>query len=385
MKAVMIGAGQIGRGFIGMLLEQSGYHVVFADVDMDVIHDINTRKEYTVHLVDTECVDTTVKNISAIYSGSPELIAEYSRCDLICTSVGLGALPAIAPALAKGVAQRYASGVRSCLNIIACENAVRCSSQLKQLLLEYLSPEETDYLEKYIGFPDCAVDRIIPPAKGLPAAEVVVERYHEWDVEKAGFKGEVPAIKGMNVVDDITAYLERKLFMLNGPNAVTAFYGYLKGYKTINDAIKDEEIRAVVTGMMKECGNMLCLRHGFSPQAIDEYRESLLLRFQNPFIIDDCLRVAREPARKLSPPDRIIAPMNHAQEYGINTPSYYTGVALGYLFDYPGDRQSWEIREMIQSIGVAETMEKISGIVPGSRISEKILAEYNRLAQVFLS
>ena len=59
-KAVMIGAGQIGRGFIGMLLEQAGYHVVFADINTDVINDINTRKEYTVHLVDTECLDFVV-------------------------------------------------------------------------------------------------------------------------------------------------------------------------------------------------------------------------------------------------------------------------------------------------------------------------------------
>ena len=51
----MIGAGQIGRGFIGMLLEKAGYHVVFADVNMDVVNDINTRGEYTVHLMDTVC------------------------------------------------------------------------------------------------------------------------------------------------------------------------------------------------------------------------------------------------------------------------------------------------------------------------------------------
>ena len=115
-------------------------------------------------------------------------------------------------------------------------------------------------MEQYVGFPDCAVDRIIPPTNTPLAAEVFVERYHEWDVERGGFKGEVPVIAGMEIVDDLTAYLERKLFTLNGPNAVTACYGWLKGYETINESLADPEIYDEVLGMMEECGAMLVKR-----------------------------------------------------------------------------------------------------------------------------
>ena len=47
-KAVQFGAGNIGRGFIGALLSQSGYHVVFADVVDKIIDKINEDKTYTV-------------------------------------------------------------------------------------------------------------------------------------------------------------------------------------------------------------------------------------------------------------------------------------------------------------------------------------------------
>lgn len=44
MKAIQFGAGNIGRGFIGALLSKAGYHVVFADVNKEVIDKINEDK-----------------------------------------------------------------------------------------------------------------------------------------------------------------------------------------------------------------------------------------------------------------------------------------------------------------------------------------------------
>lgn len=375
-KAVMIGAGQIGRGFIGMLLEKAGFHVVFADINMDVINDINTRHEYTVHLVDTECEDTVVRNISAVNSLSADLIDHYSDCNLICTSVGLTAFPYIAPALAAGIEKRMQTGNRESLNIIGCENGIHATSKLKQQVYQLLSQEAIAYADRCIGFPDCAVDRIIPPVSGLSAAEVVVEKYHEWDVDKFGFKGKIPVIPGMNVVDNLSAYVERKLFTLNGPNAVTGCLGYLKGIQTIRESLADNEIFEVVWGMMEECSQMLEKRHGFATEEMLEYRIKLMERFKNPFIVDPVTRVAREPVRKLAKDDRIILPLTFAHEFNIDTPHYYTGIAAVLLYDNPEDAQSANIRSMIREKGAAVALEELTGISTDSDVSTMILSEY---------
>ena len=54
-KAIQFGAGNIGRGFIGAVLEQAGYHVVFADVNEQVVARINSDRAYTVQIMDTVC------------------------------------------------------------------------------------------------------------------------------------------------------------------------------------------------------------------------------------------------------------------------------------------------------------------------------------------
>lgn len=66
MKAVMYGAGSIGRGFIGALFSEIGYEVVFIDVNDDVIHLINKEKTYPQIIMNEEQPVHWIKNIRAV-------------------------------------------------------------------------------------------------------------------------------------------------------------------------------------------------------------------------------------------------------------------------------------------------------------------------------
>ena len=363
-KAVMFGGGNIGRGFIGAVLAEAGYHITFADVNMELISKLNELGTYTVHIVDVECKEQVVTDVSGVNSTTQDVVDEIAGADLVTTAVGLTILPRIAGAVAGGIAARKAAGCEEYLNIIACENAIRASSQLKKAVYERMDAETAAYADEYVGFPDCAVDRIVPPVKNDEdrPLDVAVENYYEWSVERSGFKGQIPNVPAMHVVDDLMAYLERKLFTLNTGHCITAYLGVMKGYETIDQAIADEKIFNIVKGAMVESGNGLITKHGFKAEDHWAYVETSLGRYRNPYLKDILVRVGREPYRKLSATDRLVGPMMNARRYGFTVDNLIKGIAAGLHYSYEGDPQSQEMQQKIAEKGVLETAKELTGI-----------------------
>lgn len=361
-KAIQFGAGNIGRGFIGALLSNAGYHVVFADVNKNIIDRINQDKTYTIYVKDVESQEIVITDISGVDSTKPELIDEIKDAEIITTAVGLRILPIIAPSVAEGIKARKESGSEAYLNIIACENAIKGSSQLKEAVYGHLTEEEKAYADQYVGFPDCSVDRIVPPVRLDNPIDVVVENYYEWNVEEASFKGEVPQIEGMNLADNLMAYIERKLFTLNTGHCITAYLGNYKGYKTIDESIADEEILKTVKTAMQQSGMALVKKYGFDKETHFKYIEKIINRFKNPHLVDDTARVGREPLRKLSATDRLIKPTLTALEYDLPVDALLIGIAAALKYNNTEDPQSVEMQEKIREFGVKEALRQISGM-----------------------
>src|SRR5690606_28988745 len=99
MKAVHFGAGNIGRGFVGLLLHQAGYEVVFADVNAELIDQLALADAYTVHEVGEGARSHTVSNFRAINSATKtkEIVAEIATADVVTTAVGPNILRFVAP------------------------------------------------------------------------------------------------------------------------------------------------------------------------------------------------------------------------------------------------------------------------------------------------
>ena len=272
--------------------------------------------------------------------------------------------------------ERQAKGITDYLNVIACENGLRASSQLKEHVYSHLSDEQKAYADEYVAFPDCSVDRIVPPIKSENPIDVVVEKFYEWNVERASIKGELK-MEGMNLADNLIAYIERKLFTLNTGHAITAYLGNLKGLKTIADSIADEEIYTIVKAAMQESGEGLVAKYGFDHDAHFAYIDKIIGRFRNPHLQDDVTRVGREPLRKLSANDRLIKPTMTAVEHGFATPNLVLGIGAALHYNNPEDPQSVQLQQAIAEVGVAKAFEQFSGVSADSELAAQVLAAYD--------
>ncbi|MBU5414391.1 mannitol-1-phosphate 5-dehydrogenase [Serratia ureilytica] len=379
MKALHFGAGNIGRGFIGKLLADAGVEVTFADVNQTVLDLLNSRKSYSVHVVGEQERVERVNNVSAVNSGSEAAAALIAEADLVTTAVGPQILAKIAGTIAKGLVLRHQQGNVQPLNIIACENMVRGTSQLKQHVFAALPQDEQAWVEQHVGFVDSAVDRIVPPADSSDPLEVTVETFSEWIVDQTQFKGQPPAIAGMELTDNLMAFVERKLFTLNTGHAITAYLGQRAGLQTIRDAILDPAIRRVVKGAMEESGAVLIKRYGFDADKHAAYINKILGRFENPYLHDDVERVGRQPLRKLSAGDRLIKPLLGTLEYGLPHANLIQGIAAAMSYRSEQDPQALELAELLNTLGPKAALAQISGLPAESEVVEEAVAVYNAM------
>lgn len=374
--AIQFGAGNIGRGFIGAVLAKAGYQVVFADVNKEIVDRINADRKYTVHIKDVDSEDILIDNVLAVDSSTDAVVEKIKEAEIITTAVGLRILKFIAPAIAKGIVARKNAGIEAPLNIVACENGLMATSQLKEHVLSNLEDADKEWCLAHVGFPNCSVDRIVPPVRSESPIDVAVEKYFEWNVEEKAFVGPAPKIEGMNLADNLLAYVERKLFTLNTGHAITAYLGKMLGKTTIGESIADPKIFNLVHAAMEQSGEALVKEFGFDHEAHFHYIEKIIGRFKNPYLQDDVNRVGREPMRKLSPDDRLIKPALTAKKHGLPYDKLLLGAGAALHFNNPEDPQSVQLLEKIQNEGLEAAIVEVTGLAKDDAMVGEIVAAY---------
>ena len=384
-SAVIFGAGSVGRGFLGQLFSESGYEVVFVDVDATLIAALNARGGYTIHLVENDWAEkVTVSPVRALHSEETDAVAgALAEAGIAATAVGVRALPHIAPLVAAGVARRAKRKTHAPLNILICENMKDAAATFRRAVRRRVAEEHRTHFCTNVGFVDTVIARMVPPPtpkmRTLDPALIAVEPYKELPVDRSGFDGPIPEIAGMQPRDDFGFYTARKLYIHNAGHAMLGYLGYLRGHGFGYQALEDEAIRPLLDKALAESQAGIVAEYGVDVAWLEEHVSGLVRRFANRPLGDPTFRLARDPLRKLRPNDRLVGAARLAEKAGVAPTGLSWGIAGGYCFNSPEDPLAVQLQERIADEGIDAALRKVSGIAPEEPLAALVRERYHRL------
>lgn len=359
-KAVMYGAGNIGRGFIGQLFNRSGFDTAFIDVNPAVIEQLNTEKQYPIRILHGETYDEViVDRVSCVDGRDNNAIAKaIAEADVMATAVGVNILKFIMKPLAEGIRLRFSNPDANPLNIIICENLIGADTYLKEGVAQYLEEDEKAFLDK-VGFVEASIGRMVPiqtpEMQGDNPLRVCVESYDQLPVDKEAFRGEMPEIVNMLPFSPFEFYIKRKLFLHNMGHALTAYLGCLKGYTYIYEAIENETIKKLVKETMDMSAKALSTEYKVPLEELIDHVDDLIFRFGNRQLKDTVQRVGNDLNRKLNPNDRLVGPLLLEEKLGMDSTPACKAIAAALHFTHDELSQKPHDELLREVAGLKET------------------------------
>lgn len=383
---VQFGAGNIGRGFIGHLLEESGIWTVFVEANEDLVVALRERGSYPLRLLqkDGTFEDVTIRHFEVLSVQEGEVVAKrIAHALFILTAVGARNLPHVAPLVALGIRQRIMHNPKP-LNIFLCENLKDAPRVFEEMVREHLTSEERRFLREKVGFVGTVIARMVPVVSkrfgDLDPLCVVAEAYTRLPFDVKAVKGSLPPLVGFEGTEHFTAEEERKLFFHNLGHAVLAYLGYRLGHAYIHEALGDSRVARVFSGAWGEVTEAFFRKYPFWDKREHEaYLCDLRERFANPAMMDTVTRVGRDPLRKLAPEDRLIGGARFCLEQGVFPENIACGCAAALLYDFPEDAEARVLQDMLTREGVVVVLERVCGVSPREPLGERILFHFERL------
>lgn len=371
-KAVHFGAGNIGRGFIGEILAANGFSIQFVDVNEVIINALNDRHAYEIEIAEDGKRHILVENVSGINNrlNPEEVVNAVAEANIITTAIGPNILPFIAELIAKGIQKRQADGNNNPIDVLACENMIGGSQFLLEEVKKYLSEENEAYVEEFVGFPNAAVDRIVPAQIHEDPLFVVVEPFNEWVVETSRMKNRDLQLEGVHYEEDLEPFIERKLFSVNSGHATSAYTGAHAGAKTILEALQIPAVKEQLHAVLAEIRSLLVAKWNFDEEDLVAYHNVIISRFENPFIVDDVVRVARTPIRKLGYDERFIRPIRELKERGLSYSNLLETVAYVFKYNDPNDKQSVQLQVMLSENDLPKVVADVTSLEDQELINE---------------
>ena len=346
-KVIIIGAGKTGRGFLARLLREQ--EIIFIDKNATLIDALNRERAIGIDFFGGK-KDSISVTFSAAYTWENLDASVFHDAEVILVSVGGNNLSDVGAELKKYVTADA--------KIIVCENASAPAKKLGAAIgLDGLKIAESTVF--------CTT---IEKEKGSIAINSEWYPYLQYDGDVFGSKS--PALDGLKAVSNFGGFLDRKLFTYNSASCIIAYLGALKGYTVYSDAANDEEILAMLDKNYEIINACICKEYGYEE---GDQREFALLsrdKFTDKTLVDTIARNAREPQRKITRLERIVAPMLLQQKYGKDSSILEKTLAAALLYT-PSEEEEWNA--MLQKEGYEGILQNLCGLDPNSDVYARVL------------
>lgn len=337
-KALIFGAGAIGRGFLAPLLYDSGFIISFVEKDKDLINKFRGRNRYTTATVKSSNYHFNEVEFKKIFSLDDDY--DTSKYDAVFLCVGPDNCMGLIPKLSNA------------RNIFILENDWDLKDKIKKstgidmvfftipdVITSNTAPKELLALDSL-----CVVSE-----EGILAIEI-----GDYDLS---FKGNVKMVEREDLIQEWTC----KLYIHNAPHAIVAYLGALRNYSYIHEAMEDKKIARITEEAINTLTEAIVKNNLVPQQKVTLYKEKELNRFRNRLLFDPIVRVARDPFRKLNKKGRLIKALSIVTKAGLNSYPFLLGInaALKYSGKMPTDIQFSEYRNKTQP---AEILRELCGL-----------------------
>jgi fructuronate reductase len=248
--------------------------------------------------------------------------------------------PGSAPGLlALALARRRDAGTKPPV-VVPLDNVADNGGLLRSRVTEIaarIGPDLAEWIDETVSFPSSVVDRMVPAPTEQDLADaasrlglvdlgaVATERHRSWvlaaDEELAALSP--LAEVGVEFVDDVEPYEQRKLWLLNGSHSALAYGGLLAGCATIAEAIGHDTVSRFARRLVDDVLGVSLIPDSLRPA---EFAAEAFGRFRNPYLGHTCAQVAADGSRKL--PQRFLPVVAARERAGLDTTRFATVAAI---------------------------------------------------------
>lgn len=380
MKNVLIvGAGRLGKGFVGETFFNAGWSISFLDSDPKVIEELKNKGRYTVRVHKTDAVvDNVVKGYEAFNTDdSYEVMDKFLQTDLIMFPLYPKDFESAAKYLSKCFEKQYEQYPDKKKTLICLTNKNHIIPQITKYFRENLDNVETrNWFDKHVIIRDSIVRRSTD-AETNYSTNLITTAVASLLIQSP-VSVDFSDVKWLELRENIGMLKDIKVFTINGPHAATAYYGYLKGYETIPEASNDLDIAQLIKGVHDTTVEAVMKEY---PVTREEIKELEYLPEAKNEMPDSISRVAYDPIRKLSPHDRFMGVVDLCKKHNLNYDAITKAMACGFAYKNTDDKNSLEIQSSIQKKGIEETVARYIGEESNDEVVVKIVQEYRELEE----